>query len=111
MDCVKIDPAVDRHKGDPVCALFLDEIEKQFFIELVWVSVTACGLTKGLVKWHVSYRKRNCRQDLSANLIEVAPNGKLHERVGPGSLSSPGFSNLGLDIHDVRRCADAGIDF
>src|SRR5208283_1727282 len=109
-DCVKIDPAVDCHKGDPVCALFFDEIEKQFFIALVRVSVTASGFTERLVKGYISNGKSHCRQDLPANLVEVPANGKLHERVGPGSLCCQSFSHFGIDIHDVRRCANAGID-
>ena len=101
---------MDGHEAQTVGELLLDEIEQVLGIQFGRVARLAGGLLEGLIERNVAHRPGGGGQHRPANGIQITAGGKLHERVGAFLFGGHGLSDLQVDVADVRRGADGGVD-
>ena len=111
LDGIEVDAAVDRHEGNSVLTLLLDQIEQHLLIKLVRIAVLPSRLAKSLVQRNIPDRDIDSRNHLAPHPVQIAAHGKLHERVRAGCYRGFRFPDLCRIIDDVRRGADGCIDF
>jgi riboflavin kinase/FMN adenylyltransferase len=110
LDGVLVDAAVDRHKGNTIGALLLDQVEEQLCIQSVGIAVPAGRLAEGLIKWDVPHRQIDGGNDFTADPVQVAADGKFHQGIGARLLGGYGFTDLSGIVDDVGGGSDGGID-
>ena len=105
--CGTVDPAVDRHKINPVLCVHLNYIHPLIRCDILQCLVI---INHRIVDWHCPDHRRTLVNQLSPEFLRISIRTQIHDRLSPHIHSGLYLPHLYIQIQAVTACSQIYID-